>query len=856
MISPRFRNLVAAAWVLLFLVPVGGFPIELKKLDIPDDPRVLPYRFIADYTHRFPSLGFSKAELIDVDGDGLLNYVYMYSLTIDSGHFKSALLAFTDWSGRTYPAQYNGAYMSCQIWNSAALDLWGGPGKEIILTKHHCDTIILEIVSFAVDEGGIGIDTAVVLPAAIGRNMSNLHWWHSIHVVPLAALDLDGDGSRELVYSRIAKPDSLIARGIVAYDLKHNQPLWFFPTADLTSEHQIQVFKRPDGSQILVIATASCSNRYESNGMDSHHSYLFALDAMGHELWRTTLGSDYWSPCIIPMDVNGDGLQEICVPGQPGFPDKSCDTVLRAYDPWTGATVASIDSLPGVTWVGLLRLWDTGSGGVKLLLFGGNDESDFVFQIAQRLKVEFGVEGITAIQPVLVDLIGDGQTELLCGTRSGQLMTLNSDYEVLAQWPDNSGVITSGLTSEGPRMLQARQAQDFDMLRLEPQPLSVRLWAGYHTEIEIVSGALVIFLLIRGIAIMRRWRLAALGVPTLNRIDAMVLLLDAKGKILFANHHDLTDQLLGKHNGRRLHYLKSELVAHTELKEALDQSFRDPMGVQQHLVEVLDGSVTPRRLQVTIYPHVDDHNSYLGKIAVCEELTGKRARQWKLVMGEAAQHWVHRLKHNIGTARMVLGNIADDETVSEKLQSSPAFRSQWDAADQQILEGSRTATRILRFLSNPLPNKTACDISNLIELALDARRAGWSSHLQVSFLRQNESPTLTLDRDQILEVIDNLLSNAEKAITGAGQITVRTRLAEDLQDGQRRSKVEISFEDTGCGIAEDDLPHIFEPGFSRSPGGSGIGLPLVREIVENHGGTVAAESKVGQGSRFVVTLPL
>ena len=82
-----------------------------------------------------------------------------------------------------------------------------------------------------------------------------------------------------------------------------------------------------------------------------------------------------------------------------------------------------------------------------------------------------------------------------------------------------------------------------------------------------------------------------------------------------------------------------------------------------------------------------------------------------------------------------------------------------------------------------------------------------------------------------------------------GRITVRTCLAGGLHNAEGPLKVEVYVEDTGCEIAEGDLTRLFEPGFIRTPGGSGIGLPLVREIVENQGRT-------DQGSRFIITLTL
>lgn len=119
-------------------------------------------------------------------------------------------------------------------------------------------------------------------------------------------------------------------------------------------------------------------------------------------------------------------------------------------------------------------------------------------------------------------------------------------------------------------------------------------------------------------------------------------------------------------------------------------------------------------------------------------------------------------------------------------------------------------------------------------------------------------PLLSLDRQQIKQVLLNLLLNALEAMQGRGSIYVRTRLIPHDGGAER---VEMQVEDQGCGIAPDHLEHIFDPFFttkhSNSAGdGSGLGLTAAYQIVREHGGGLSVESRVGAGSTFFVNLPV
>ncbi len=149
-------------------------------------------------------------------------------------------------------------------------------------------------------------------------------------------------------------------------------------------------------------------------------------------------------------------------------------------------------------------------------------------------------------------------------------------------------------------------------------------------------------------------------------------------------------------------------------------------------------------------------------------------------------------------------------------------------------------------------NKEQFDISELIK----------SSVLSFEKELRNKNITLTIDmqeqylkadKDKITQVMVNIISNALKYTPEWGSVEIATAGGND--------EVTISIKDNGMGISKQDLPYIFERFYradksrSRGTGGSGIGLAIVKSLVEAHGGTISVKSEPGLGSEFVIVLP-
>jgi PAS domain S-box-containing protein len=202
----------------------------------------------------------------------------------------------------------------------------------------------------------------------------------------------------------------------------------------------------------------------------------------------------------------------------------------------------------------------------------------------------------------------------------------------------------------------------------------------------------------------------------------------------------------------------------------------------------------------------------------------------------------------LGWARLVRTGGLDAETVAKALESIERNTQAQSQLVSDILDVSRIITGKLHIARRPL------DLAPVVEAALDAIQPAADAKGVVLCASLDRSLRMTGDADRLLQVVWNLLSNAVKFSRSGGCVNVGTQGAGD--------QIEIEVEDTGVGIDADFLPYVFDrfrqadASTTRHHGGLGLGLAIVRHLVELHGGTVAAESEgSGRGARFTVRLP-
>jgi signal transduction histidine kinase len=208
----------------------------------------------------------------------------------------------------------------------------------------------------------------------------------------------------------------------------------------------------------------------------------------------------------------------------------------------------------------------------------------------------------------------------------------------------------------------------------------------------------------------------------------------------------------------------------------------------------------------------------------------------------------HEIKNPLSTIRLNMELLAED------ISDSEAPRDRRALAKVQVVQ--RECERLQQLLDDFLGfaklrrlNLEPSNLNQQVRRMLDffgpkAKEAG----IEVVDYLASDLPTVLLDREAFHGALLNLVLNAEQAMPGGGQLVVRTSAAGD--------DVALDLIDTGCGMDQRTRDKIFEAFFSTKRGGSGLGLPTTRKIMEAHGGRISVQSEPGRGTQFTIKLPV
>jgi signal transduction histidine kinase len=208
----------------------------------------------------------------------------------------------------------------------------------------------------------------------------------------------------------------------------------------------------------------------------------------------------------------------------------------------------------------------------------------------------------------------------------------------------------------------------------------------------------------------------------------------------------------------------------------------------------------------------------------------------------------HEIKNPLSVIRLNMELLAEELANSD----SPRDRRVLKKVDIVQRECQRLQDLLDDFLSFAKAGRLKLEPSDLnqqLKQVLDFfRPQAVEAQIEVVDYLASDLPTVLLDRESFHGALLNLVLNAQQAMPQGGQLVVRTY---GTKDG-----VALDLIDTGCGMDEKTRGQVFHAFFSTKPGGSGLGLPTARKIVEAHGGEISLQSEPGRGTQFTITLPV
>lgn len=331
----------------------------------------------------------------------------------------------------------------------------------------------------------------------------------------------------------------------------------------------------------------------------------------------------------------------------------------------------------------------------------------------------------------------------------------------------------------------------------------------------------------------------------INHLVIGVLVIDKNRKISMVN--PVMNQILDEDLYAKIDQDYDSSLHSADLVELIERSF-DKQQLQNK--ELTLYYPEDKIVDVNVVPIKDAASEPLNYIVLLYDIT--EIRRLEKVRTDFVANVSHELRTPITaikgfTETLLDGAMNEEDVLLEFLQIINTESQRLDSMVQDILQLSKLEQRkVIGTVESVRVRNIVSEVERIVHQKIDLK----SIHFDII---EKESVTVEIDRDQLKQILLNLISNAVSYTPEQGNVHVSIK-----NDGDH---VLLAVADTGMGIAEEEQPRIFERFYrvdkarSRNAGGTGLGLSIVKWLVENNNGQLSLESKLGQGSIFFVRLP-
>jgi signal transduction histidine kinase len=240
---------------------------------------------------------------------------------------------------------------------------------------------------------------------------------------------------------------------------------------------------------------------------------------------------------------------------------------------------------------------------------------------------------------------------------------------------------------------------------------------------------------------------------------------------------------------------------------------------------------------------VEAYNNMVDKLeeSAVKLAQSEREQAWR----EMAKQVAHEVKNPLTPMRLTVQSFQrkfdeQDPNIKQKLDDYTKTLL------QQIDIMSSVANAFSNFASMPAQQNERINVVEVVQLGLEIFNENY-----IQFECSEKEIFMLMDRTQLIRIITNLVKNATQAISEENQ-----NPSVLLSVSKENANIIIEVKDNGVGISEDNKAHIFEPKFTTKNSGMGLGLGIIKKIIENYNGTITFESAQNIGSTFTVTFPI
>jgi PAS domain S-box-containing protein len=325
-----------------------------------------------------------------------------------------------------------------------------------------------------------------------------------------------------------------------------------------------------------------------------------------------------------------------------------------------------------------------------------------------------------------------------------------------------------------------------------------------------------------------------------------IVVLSADGIVSYISRDIDTERGLTTEKLRGKHF--SEFVA-PEQGEILKKRWVEiTKGIYKPFeIEVTDKDGTKRNLLMTARPIKGSDRILVLQRDITEfkELESRYYESQKLAaVGQLSAGIAHEVRNPLSSIKMSL------QILEKRMNPAGNDLKRFHIARKEVEHLEKLVSDILVFAKPTEPDVHLADLNMCLEYSLAmAEREVEKKKIKVQTQFDDRVPLLPFDSSMLQQAFLNLYLNAIDAMEENGTLTIRTGLAE----GQEKVIIEII--DTGAGIDEAALPHVFNPFFTTKKYGTGLGLSQVKKIIDQHWGSIEVQSRKGEGTQVIVTLP-